>query len=82
MTDIPLTFHRPSADFPRPSIRYGFDAFDKLLAAHYYKAEHLAVDFEACETAMRRHIVSGMLTLSQRQQRFEEHQARLRERLA
>jgi len=61
---------------------YGFDAFDKLLAAHYYKAEHLVVDFEACETAMRRHIVSGMLTLSQRQQRFEEHQARLRERLA
>lgn len=57
-------------------------SFKELLTAHYNRAEHLNVSWDECEEAMRRHIVTGGLTIAQRQQLFEVHLTNLRERLS
>jgi len=60
---------------------YVVTAFNDLLEAHYRRAEHLNVSWDECERAMRRHIVTGGLTIQQRQELFEAHQTKLRTRL-
>lgn len=60
---------------------YFVSAFDELLNVHYNAAEHADVTFEACELALRRHIVTGGLSAKQRRQRFEAHLEQLRVQL-
>ena len=57
-------------------------AFNELLEVWYRRPEDVGVGFAECEEAMRRYIVTGGLTLEQRQELFEAHRERLRERFA
>ena len=59
---------------------YFVTSFNELLEAHYKRPADLSVSWEECEEAMRRHIVTGGLTIGQRRELFDAHQASLRAR--